>query len=246
MDEIILKNKNIWITGSARGLGLELAKQFSNLNANIFFGSRYDNDFYTEKGYYTKDFVAQDNVNYIRCDVSDKKSVETAYSAIKEKTNHIDILVNNAGIIETSDLSNITEEHLDKIFRTNLYGAIYSAQSVLPDMISNKFGVIINIISVTAKKSFPYIGAYSASKAAQSSIFCSMREEVRSKGIKIINVYPGAMNTEIWDDKIRNEKGNLMLQESNAAKAIVGISSLCFADELLIEEITIRPQNGDL
>ena len=237
--------KNIWITGSARGLGLEIAKQCANENINIFFGSRYEAEKYIKKSYFSEDFIKKENVHYIQCDISKKESVEKAYEQILEKVDYLDVLINNAGIIEYSSVSKIPEEQLDNLFRTNLYGSIFTSQVAIKGMKNMRRGAIINIISVTANTTFQNIGVYSATKAAQSAIFKTMREELRTENIKVINVYPAAMNTEIWDTKLRETKGIYMLSEKNTAKSIMKLVELTSAGELVTEEVTLRSIVGD-
>ena len=243
----ILKNRSIWITGSARGLGLEIAKLFTQLQATVFFGSRYTKDYYIEKGVFDQSFLENNsNLHYIQCDVSSHNSIIEAYKRIELISPKLDILINNAGIIEYGSILKITESQMNKLFQTNFYGSIYAAQAVIPQMKESLSGAIINIISVTASKAFPNIGIYSATKSAQASAFKSIREELRKYGIKIVNLYPGAMASEIWDEKVLSEKGELMLSTPNAALAVLKVAELCLIDDLMIEEMTFRPQKGDL
>jgi short-subunit dehydrogenase len=243
---IDIEGKRIWLTGSARGLGLETAKMLIEKKATVFFGSRRGGQYYTDNNYFPPDFLSQSNVHYVSCDVTDKEDVERAYREIKLVAGGIDILVNNAGIVLSSKAAKQNTDCFEKMLHTNLFGPMYCFQTVLPDMLANKFGGIINIVSVTAETAFKNVGAYSATKAAVAAFFRSARQELRAENIKIVNINPGAMNTEIWDETVRETKGNLMLSTQNTARAITAVVELCFAGELLIENMTLRPITGDL
>lgn len=243
---IDLEGKRIWLTGSARGLGLETAKLLIDKNATVFLGSRRDCQYYIDNNYFPSYFLAKSNVHYISCDVTDQKDVERAYEEIRRIAGGLDILINNAGIVRTSKALKQKTDCFEEMLKTNLMGPMYCFQAVLPDMLVNKFGGIINIVSVTAETPFKNVGAYAATKAAVAAFFRSAREELRNENIKIVNISPGAMNTEIWDETMREIKGKLMLSPENTAKAIASVVELCFAGELLIEDMTLRPITGDL
>lgn len=243
---IDIEGKRIWLTGSARGLGLETAKLLIDKNAIVFFGSRRECEYYSKNNYFTPNFLTEKQANYIACDITNKNDVERAYDEICQIAGGVDILINNAGIVSTSKAAKQSTEAFDEMIKTNLYGPMYCFQTVLPSMLANKFGGIINIGSVTAETAFRNVGAYAATKAALNAFFRSAREELRNENIKIVNINPGAMNTEIWDETMRESKGKLMLSPKNTAKAIVAVVELCFAGELLIEDMTIRPITGDL
>lgn len=243
---IDLEGKRIWLTGSARGLGLEIAKLLIDKKAIVFFGSRRDSEYYTKNNYFPQYFLAHTKAHYIACDVTDKNDVERAYGEIRHIACGVDILINNAGIVCTAKAAKQSSESFEEMIKTNLYGPMYCFQTALPDMLTNKFGGIINIGSVTAETAFKNVGAYAATKAALSAFFRSAREELRNEHIKIVNINPGAMNTEIWDETVREAKGKLMLTPQNTAKAVVAVVELCFAGELLVEDMTLRPITGDL
>ncbi|MEI6090056.1 MAG: SDR family oxidoreductase [bacterium] len=243
---INLEGKRIWLTGSARGLGLETAKLLIDKNATVFFGSRRDCEYYNKNDYFPPYFLSEKSAHYISCDVTNKKDVEKAYENICHIAGGVDVLINNAGIVCTSKAAKQSAESFEEMIKTNLYGPMYCFQTVLPGMLANKFGAIINIGSVTAETAFKNVGAYAATKAALSAFFRSAREELRNEHIKIVNINPGAMNTEIWDETVREAKGKLMLSPKNTAKAIAAVVELCFAGELLVEDMTLRPITGDL
>ena len=182
----------------------------------------------------------------MQCDVSDDDSIASAYEKICEIAPKIDILINNAGIVDYSPVLKMSREHFEKQIMTNCFGSIAASQKVLPAMLESKCGAILNISSVTVEKAFPNIGAYAASKAALAVVFRSLREEVKNENVKITNIAIGATNTEIWHDKMRESHGSKMMQPSSLADAVFSLVKLSLTDDFNIEEITIRPQGGDL
>ncbi len=240
------RKTSIWITGSSRGLGLEIAKRAAKENFEVFFGSRKKKEYYLNEGYFTESFVSLPNVHYRKCNVTNQDSVRIAYAKIMRHTPQVDILINNAGIIENSPVETMSEAHIKRIIKTNLYGSLFPAQIVLPNMRANKRGAIINITSVAAEKAFPNTGAYAAAKAGAAALFRSLREEVREDNIKVVNLAPGAINSEIWDEKIREKFGEKMMTCKSLAEAIFSTAKLSLVRDMNIEEMTIRPQGGDL
>ncbi|MCJ7552831.1 MAG: SDR family oxidoreductase, partial [Ignavibacteriaceae bacterium] len=135
-------------------------------------------------------------------------------------------------------------QEINDIINTNLLGAIYSIKAVLPHFIENGGGTIINILSIVVKKVFTRSTAYAASKAGLLAYTDSLREEVRKHNIRVINIIPGATETPMWSQEMRKEKSEFMLTSEDVARAVV--SAYLQKDNLVTEEITLRPITGDL
>ena len=114
-------------------------------------------------------------------------------------------LINNAGITSFKLAEENSINEINDIINTNLLGSIYAIKAVLPQMISNRSGTIINILSVVTKKTFTKSSVYSASKMGLLGYTNSLREEVRKYNIKVINVIPGATATPMWSKEMRNQ-----------------------------------------
>jgi short-subunit dehydrogenase len=137
-------------------------------------------------------------------------------------------------------------EDFDNILAVNLRGPFLTMKAVINGMIERKSGIIININSVAAKKTFTNSTAYSASKAGLLAMTSSLREEVRQYGIKIIDILPGATDTDIWSDKAREKYSHRMMQAGDVADSIMSILKLALNERIMPEEITLRPTLGDL
>jgi 3-oxoacyl-[acyl-carrier protein] reductase len=159
-------------------------------------------------------------------------------------TNKIDCLINNAGITSFKLAEENSINEINDIINTNLLGSIYAMKAVLPQMISNKSGTIINILSVVTKKTFTKSSIYSASKWGLLGYSNSLREEVRKYNIKVINVIPGATSTPIWSKEMRDQFSNRMMNSEDIARVLVW--AFLQKENLVTEELLLRPIEGDL
>src|SRR5690606_5999140 len=136
----------------------------------------------------------------VELDVTSKESVDKMVKDVLDKYGRIDILVNNAGISQKITVEDMTLEDMHRIFAVNMYGLFLCSQAVIKPMKEQKFGRIINISSVSAKRGGGIFGGahYSASKAAVLGFSKNMAREVAQYGITVNSVAPGLINTEIW------------------------------------------------
>jgi 3-oxoacyl-[acyl-carrier protein] reductase len=232
----------IWVTGASSGIGKEVAKEFARIGCKVYASARRANLI----DLVNRELEAEGCKNLLEvipCNVASESNVDTAVKKIIAN-NKIDCLVNNAGITSFKLAIDNSINEIKDIINTNLLGAIYTIKGVLPYMIDNGGGTIINIISVVAKKVFTNSSAYSASKAGLLAYTNVLREEVRDKNIKVVNVLPGATNTNIWPDKVKDKYSPKMMEPVDIAQIIVSI--YLQGPKLVTEEITLRPITGDL
>lgn len=233
---------NVWITGGSRGIGLETALLLSESFKNVFISASSADSFKENMARISK----RDNVFIIPCDVSKSDDVASAYNRIVNISRSIDILINNAGIGIFSSLLDSSEQDFDRTMAVNIKGAYLCNKAVLPEMIARKKGMIINILSVAVDSKFTNTSLYAASKAGLRTMSRILREEVRAQGVRIIDVLPGATNTDIWDVESREQFGSRMMSPLDVAKAIRSTIELNLAGNLITEELIIRPIEGDL
>ncbi len=243
MKELALKDMNVLITGGNKGIGLTLSKKLIRQGANVYSLSRTAYNHSTdedESDNFKKHF------HQYKCDITSILQLQSALSEIKAAVSNIDILINNAGI---SDFNPFTESDLslaEKIIQTNLIAAINLTHFILPDMIENQKGMIINITSISVKENFANCSVYNASKSGLISFSRSLRKEVRTKGIKIIDIIPGATLTDLWDDESRHQYQNQMMLPDDVSEVIYECIRLSVNNRMMIEEIIITPQSGNL
>jgi NAD(P)-dependent dehydrogenase (short-subunit alcohol dehydrogenase family) len=179
------------------------------------------------------------------CDVRDEEAIKSTVALIKTVFGQTpDILINNAGAGGWPPFSKLSIEEFDDTIRTNLTGHFICIREVLPGMLERVRGTIVEILSTASKRAYPHGAAYIASKHGALGMIESVRDEVRSKGIKVIGVIPGATETAIWSEEMREQHSERMMQPEDVAQAVVGL--LALPDRALPEELLLRPIGGDL
>jgi short-subunit dehydrogenase len=221
-----------WITGANKGIGAALVADKSARAATVAASSR-------------KEILPDGAKNPFVCDVRNPESINNCYDAIVKEYGAVDILINNAGVAAFTSYWETSVEDADSMIETNLRGVWLCTKQVLPAMIERGNGIIVNILSVAAIKTFTNCALYAASKAGALAMSRTLREEVREFGIKVIDILPGATETEIWDTESRQEFSPRMMQPSDVA-GIVWQAIDMSKGAALLEEIIIRPPLGDL
>jgi NAD(P)-dependent dehydrogenase (short-subunit alcohol dehydrogenase family) len=184
-----LNGKTAVITGGATGIGLAAAKRFVEEGAFVFiFGRRQD---------VVDAAVAQigDNARGITGSVSSTDDLERLYAAVKDERGTLDIVFANAGAGSPLPLGQITGEHIDETFDTNVKGTIFTVQGALPLM--GEGGSIILTGSSAGTTGAPGFTAYSASKAAVRNLARTWAEDLKGTGIRVNVLAPGATATEL-------------------------------------------------
>lgn len=230
------KDNAIWITGASTGIGKYLAIKFANNNYNVVGSGR-------RNGNSEELYGDTPNIIYHQSDVSKLNDVLSCSEELQKKYN-INCLINNAGVTSFKPFTENSFEEIEKIIDTNLKGSIYTIKSILPQMMENKSGTIINILSVAAKKIFTNSSVYAASKSGLEIFSKVLREELREHNIRIINIYPGATSTEIWPDDAIEKFSDKMMTPEKLADFIYEIYSS--PSSIGPEEIVVRPITGDL
>ena len=188
------KNRTAVITGGAQGFGFDIAKRFLNSGARVII---WDIDSkMIEKA--VKELNNQ-NLSSNVIDVSNYKEVEDCTNEINKKSN-IDILINNAGITgPTSTLWEYDVEMWKKVVDINLMGTFNCCRAVVPNMIKNNYGRIVNVASVAGKDGNANASAYSVGKAGAIGLTKSLGKELANKNIAVNAVTPAGAKTRILD-----------------------------------------------
>lgn len=221
---------NVFITGAGQGIGRALALEFVARGHTVIGFSRRKRT----TGSYA----------LIRCDVRKASDLQRAFTRAISLAGPADILVNCAGVTVFREFLRTSEREFDEILRTNLYGTMLATKLVLPSMIRRRTGTIVNVISYAAKTVYTSSSAYSASKAAVTAMMNSLREEVRGDGVRVVNVYPGAVETNMWPAALKKRFGKVMMPPGKVASIMC--DAVLQPKGLAVEELVIRPQTGDL
>ena len=185
MHQFDLNNRTAIITGGAQGFGLDIAKRFLNSGVKTIIWDIDENEL--KKA--TQE-LNNPNLSYNLVDVSNYKNVKETVDEITKSTN-IDILINNAGITgSTSSLWDYDVEEWNKIIQINLMGTFNCCKCVVPNMIKNNYGRIINVASVAGKDGNAKASAYSSAKAGAIGLTKSLGKELADKNIAVNAVTP--------------------------------------------------------
>ncbi len=187
--------KIVLITGATSGIGKACAEKFASEEFNIIITGRRK-----EKLESLKNFIeTKNNVQvYSLCfDVQNKDAVVESINSIPEEWKNIDILINNAGLaLGRDNFETASMEDWETMIQTNVNGLLYVTKAILPILIQNKKGHIINVGSIAAKEVYENGNVYCASKFAVDAISKSMRIDLLKYGIKVTAIHPGAVETE--------------------------------------------------
>ena len=226
------------ITGASTGIGRSLAIKFSSKYL-VYLISRNQQNLIQ-----TKELIEANNgeCKIIISDISKSNSIGEVYSQIENK-DKIDLLINNAGIGIFKNISETTIDDWNNTINTNLTGSFLMTKMIIDQLKLNKSGKIVFISSVAGLQPYKNSTAYVSSKYAIRGFASSLREELREHNIKVITVFPGAVNTPIWNDKNMDELRDGMMKADDLSDTIyhaVNSPNNCVA-----EEITIRRTAGD-
>jgi NADP-dependent 3-hydroxy acid dehydrogenase YdfG len=236
-----LQGQVAMITGASQGIGEAIARHLAPLGLHLVLCARN-----TQKLTELSDDLTVKHPDIktlpLACDVRDPAQVEYAVTETQKTFGKVDILINNAGVAaKIGLLQEMSVAEIDRTIDTNLKGSIYFMRAVLPMMVQQHGGIILNINSVAGKTAYPFWSVYDASKFGLHAITEAVAEEQRGNNIKVIGVYPGAVDTAIWqglnmDDGPRKEG---MLDPEHVAEAIVYI--LNQPQNVFIRDLTIAP-----
>ncbi len=192
MNQFDLKKKTAVITGGAQGFGLDIAKKFLSSGAKVFIWDIDEKELIKA----VKE-ISNPNLEYNVVDVTNFNEIQNTVKKITTN-NNIDILINNAGITgPTTELWNYNNDEWNKIVQINLMGTFYCCKSIVPNMIKNNYGRIVNVASVAGKDGNPNASAYSSAKAGIIGLTKSLGKELADKNIAVNAVTPSTANTKI-------------------------------------------------
>ncbi len=191
MNNFDLKSKIAIVTGGAQGFGLDIAKKFINSGAQVRIWDNDENEL--------NKVIKKENNENLKYDVVDVTDFESVNKTIKNlKNSKIDILINNAGITgPTAELWNYSVDDWNKVINVNLNGTYICCKLIVPLMIKNNYGRIVNIASVSGKDGNANASAYSSAKAGVLGLTKSLGKELAQYNIAVNAVTPAGAKTRI-------------------------------------------------
>ncbi|KQL36889.1 3-ketoacyl-ACP reductase [Psychrobacillus sp. FJAT-21963] len=218
MGETLL-GKNAIITGAGRGIGRAIALALATEGVNVGLLAQSEA---------TLQDVAKEvealgvKATIAKADVSSIDEVNQAIDSLTNELGQVDILINNAGIAKFGNFMDLDVAEWEKIIQVNLMGVYYVTRAVLPGMIEQKSGDIINISSSAGQKGAPLTSAYSASKFGVFGITESLAMEVRKHNIRVTALAPSTVATDLaLENKLTDGNPDKVMQPEDIAEFIV-------------------------
>ncbi len=203
-----LNNRVAVVTGGAQGFGLAITERFIEAGAKVVI---WDIDERAAKSAIDK--AKSDHLNYQIVDVTNFEMVNKCLEEVEKKNGKIDIFVNNAGIAgKNTTVAEYPIDEWKKVMNLNLNSVFYCCKAVVPFMLKNDYGRIVNIASIAGKEGNPNASAYSTSKAGVIGLTKSLGKELAQKNIAVNCVTPAAAKTRIFD-QMTEEHINYMLSK---------------------------------
>ena len=232
-----LEQKNVFITGSSRGIGLAIAHKFASLGANVVLNSR---------GEISEELLAEFKpygvkVLAISGDVSDFADAKRMVDQAIEELGSVDVLVNNAGITQDTLMLKMTEEDFEKVLKVNLTGAFNMTQSVLKPMIKAREGAIINMSSVVGLMGNIGQANYAASKAGLIGFTKSVAREVANRNVRVNAIAPGMIEsdmTAVLSDKVKEAMlAQITMKQFGQAEQVAEVTAFLASQDYLTGQV---------
>lgn len=190
-----LNNQTAIITGAGKGIGKAIAELLAKEGVHVGLIARSAADLEALQASLTSTYGIRAYV--AAADVSNASEVEAAVASLKEQLGSIHILINNAGIAQFGTLVDMYPADWERIIQVNLMGTYHVSRAVLPTMIAQNSGSIINVASTAGERGFATGSAYCASKFAVLGLTESLLQEVRKFNIRVTALTPSTVNTEL-------------------------------------------------
>src|SRR5579872_2298725 len=235
-----LRNQTALITGATRGIGLAIARALANKGCNLIVTARDEQSLSK-----LSRELAHQKVRLLAhpCDVRDPHSVDDLFRAVRREFRNLDILINNAGIAHANlRVNQLPYPVWRDVFATNVDGTFLITQAALVMM--KRGATIVNNLSIAATRVFAGSAAYNASKHAALGLTNTLREELRSKGIRVIGLLPGATDTDIWKTLWPQAPRKKMMSAETVAQAV--INAILMPPNVTVETLEILPSTGTL
>ena len=236
-----MSNKVALITGASQGIGQAIAKKLSSLGYQLTLFSRSEEKLEKVASEISTEVLIQAG------DVSKPEDAEHAIETTISRFGKIDALINNAGMSGyAGPLENAPLENINQVIDINLKGAMYMMKYALPKMYQNKSGTILNVNSVVGKVVYPHWSVYEASKHGLRAVTQAVADEAREHNVRVLGIYPGTVETKIWDDiQMPMELDfSKMLRAEDIADAASYLLEL--PQNIEVADLTIKPLNPPL
>ncbi len=202
----MIQNNKVFLTGATGGIGAAITDLFKRNNFTLILTSSSDEKINHLKAQHGK------NHFYYKMDLSDEESLQTSLENITKEHKDISVIINNAGTTQDGLIFRMKKNHWNKVMQTNLNSNYQIIKSLLPNMLTNKYGKIIGISSIVGSTGNPGQANYVASKSGLVGLYKSVALEVAKRNINVNIVSPGFISTSMTD-KLSDDQKNSYLSK---------------------------------
>jgi 3-oxoacyl-[acyl-carrier protein] reductase len=235
-----LRGRKALVTGAGKGIGRAIAVALAKEGVHVGLVARTRSDIEAVAGELAATHGVRTSI--ATADVANRGEIEAAVASIQKELGTIDILINNAGTAHVGSVLEMDPETWEQTLRVNVLGTYYAVRAVLPGMIEQKRGDIVNVSSTAGERGAANLSAYAASKAAVLRFTESLAAEVRKHDVRVTALLPSTVNTELAASiglKIGTE--DRMMQPDDVAQLTV--DALKLPQRVFVRDMAILTTN---
>ncbi len=232
-------SKLIVATGGTRGIGRAILDRFASERFDIVTCSRTLKDLEKIRDAFTTRGV---QAHVFCADLSSRSGADAFASFVLGLKRPVDVLVNNAGHFIPGSVIDEPDGALEEMINSHVYSSYYLTRALVKEMRTRRSGHIFNMCSIASIAAYPNGGSYTIAKFAQLGFSKVLREELKTSGVRVTAVLPGATRTASWDGtELPDDR---FIKPEDVAEAV--FSAWTLSDRSVVEELLIRPQQGDI
>lgn len=235
-----LGGKRCIVTGASSGVGLAIAQRFARDGARLALVARTR----TRLDAAARTLSSAAACLALPADVTRDDHARGVVERVAAEMGGIDVLVNAAGVAYFRPIGETSVEHWDEVLDANLKGVFLMCKHAAPRMLGAGRGDIVNIGSIAAHQGFKGATAYCASKHGLLGFSRALALEVRQRGLRVITVSPGSVDTPLWERSDWSPEKTKMLRAEDVAEAVY--AALTISDNAAVDELIVMPRAGVL